>query len=62
MRTPLERAAHWRRRAEEYRAVADNMKGDAAKATYLRMAESYEAWPIKAPLVMPGGIKLLSRE
>jgi hypothetical protein len=58
MRTPLERAAHWRQRAEEYRTVADNMKGDAAKATYLRMAESYEALAAHAEAAKtPGELK-----
>jgi hypothetical protein len=43
MRTPLERAAQWRKRAEEYRTVAENMNNPSAKATYLDLARSYEA-------------------
>jgi hypothetical protein len=42
MRTPLERAAQWRKRAEEYRAVAEHMKSPAARATYLDLARAYE--------------------
>jgi len=43
MRTPLERATQWRKRAEEYRTVAENMNTPSAKATYLDLARSYEA-------------------
>jgi hypothetical protein len=33
MRAPLKRAAQWRKRAEEYRAVADNMETATAMRT-----------------------------
>jgi hypothetical protein len=42
MRTPLERAAQWRKRAEEYRVVAANVESQTAKATYLDLARAYE--------------------
>jgi hypothetical protein len=33
---------HWLHRAEEMRALADDMKDDTAKKSLLRLAEEYE--------------------
>ena len=33
---------HWLHRAEEMRALADDMKDDTAKQSLLRLAEEYE--------------------
>jgi hypothetical protein len=35
-------ANHWRRRAEEMRAIAEDMKGKANKQIALRVAEYYD--------------------
>src|SRR5262249_3915453 len=35
------RARRWHMQAEEYRAVAENMKHPRSRATYLSLAESY---------------------
>lgn len=40
---PLERARRLRMRAEEYRAAAEQMQSVAARASYLSVAETYEA-------------------
>jgi hypothetical protein len=53
MRTPLERAAQWHKRAEEYRTVAENMKSPTAKATYLDLARTYEALADQAEAEKP---------
>ncbi|HWI27809.1 MAG TPA: hypothetical protein VN668_12620 [Stellaceae bacterium] len=39
----LERARRYRMRAEEYRAVLDQLSSPAARASYEHLAQSYEA-------------------
>ncbi len=36
------RAIHWRQKAEEYRAAADQMRNPASRRTFLQLAESYD--------------------
>jgi hypothetical protein len=36
---------HWLHRAEELRALSDNMKDDTAKQSLHRLAEEYESSP-----------------
>ena len=38
----LDDPEHWRKRTEEARAIADDMKHDDPKAMMLRIAEDYE--------------------
>lgn len=38
----LQRSRHWRQKAEECRAIAQQMETPAAKLTFWRMAETYD--------------------
>jgi hypothetical protein len=42
MRTPAERAAQWRKRAEEYRAIAESAGSPEMKTIYSDLARTYE--------------------
>ena len=44
----FENPAHWRHRAKEMRALADEMREPGAKETMLRLAEDYERFAIRA--------------
>jgi hypothetical protein len=40
--------AHWRKRAEEARTLANDMKGETSKQMMLRIADEYEHLALRA--------------